>query len=95
MAEFIVHAKCGKKWTGLGKHHCSACHQTFSSIGSFTKHRVFDKFGEWHCADPEEVGLVDSGYDYVCWRLPVDESNAEWFKKLREKADEDAVDTED
>lgn len=81
----IEHAACGKKWTGLNTSHCGRCHETFTGISAFSAHRVGDGNGDWHCSDPKDVGLVDAGRKYPCWREPVDESHAGWFKKLREK----------
>lgn len=35
----IVHPACGRSWTGLGRAHCSACHETFNTAGLFDQHR--------------------------------------------------------
>lgn len=85
MPDMITHAACGKQWTGLSTSHCGGCHETFTGISAFSAHRVGDGNGDWHCSDPKDVGLVDAGRKYPCWREPVDESHAGWFKKLREK----------
>lgn len=41
--------RCGAKWTGTSKCHCSAegCHRLFSSVKTFDRHRVNGK-----CVDP-------------------------------------------
>lgn len=45
---------CDASWTALGTAHCSACHQTFASVGLFDAHRSQD--GEHGtCLDPETV----------------------------------------
>lgn len=47
--------RCGAKWTGYSTSHCSAsgCHQTFTSISTFDRHR-----SDGQCHDPAERGLV-------------------------------------
>lgn len=67
----IVHAACGQWWTGTGKHHCSGCCRTFTSITAFTAHRDGSHArGERHCLDPVAVGLIDAGHAYPCWGIP-------------------------
>lgn len=55
--------RCGRRWTGLNTAHCTTCHNTFSGVTGFDKHR---KDGE--CINPPEVGLVDAGRTYSCWK---------------------------
>jgi hypothetical protein len=53
---------CGKAWTGHSRCHCGACHQNFSSVSAFDKHRR-----DFHCRPPGECGLVlVDGY----WQRP-------------------------
>ncbi len=44
--------KCGKSWTGESRCHCASCHQTFSNVTHFDKHRK-----SYKCVDPQSVGL--------------------------------------
>jgi len=47
------------------------CHQTFSSLSAFDKHRDGSHSqGTRHCRPPADVGLVDAGRAYPCWALP-------------------------
>ena len=55
--------RCGRRWTGFDTAHCVSCHATFTSVTGFDKHR---KDGE--CINPPEVGLVDAGRTYSCWK---------------------------
>lgn len=56
---------CDARWGGLLASHCSACHNTFSGIIAFDKHRLRGK-----CVDPESRGLVQSDRNYPCFSLP-------------------------
>ena len=54
---------CGVRWSGLSTSHCGACGRTFSSVGTFDRHRR-----DGRCLDPEPLGMVlllDRAYD--CW----------------------------
>lgn len=64
--ENLPHAHpCGARWAGANTSHCGACHETFTSVGGFDRHR---KGGR--CADPAEVGMVHApGRAYVAWTL--------------------------
>lgn len=44
--------RCGARWTGTSKCHCSAdgCHRLFSSVAMFDRHRVNGR-----CVDPETI----------------------------------------
>lgn len=54
----ISHGLCGKSWSGAGRSHCPACHETFSTDGAAEKHRK-GAFGiDRRCVDPVSVGLV-------------------------------------
>ncbi|WP_455907062.1 FDXHR family putative zinc-binding protein [Rhodococcus erythropolis] len=39
--------------------HCSACHHTFSAIGTFDRHRRNNQ-----CLTPEEAGFVRNAHGY-------------------------------
>lgn len=68
----ITRCRCGAWWSGLNTCHCSAkkCHQTFTGIGAFNKHRAGSHAGTRYCVDPAIVGLVDAGRNYPCWGSP-------------------------
>lgn len=67
---------CDMTWSALSVCHCSGCHQNFSGLTAFDKHRDGQHGGfradTRYCRDPEEVGLVDSGRAYPCWGFPYD-----------------------
>ena len=47
------------------------CHQTFSSLSAFDKHRDGSHSqGTRHCLEPIGAGLVDARRNYPCWALP-------------------------
>ncbi len=51
-AEFPCRA-CGQVWTGHTACHCPTCHETFSSVDTFDRHRM-----DFVCRDPAERGLI-------------------------------------
>jgi hypothetical protein len=63
---------CGKRWTGLSRSHCPACHETFNSESAADKHRkgsVVD--GNRRCIPPTEAGLVAVQQPWgLCWQTP-------------------------
>lgn len=54
---------CDNRWNGLAACHCSGCHETFSSVSGFDRHR---RGGE--CLKPAEIGLVRDGRG--SWSFP-------------------------
>lgn len=51
---------CQKSWGGANTSHCAACHETFSGIRLFDKHRLH--YGEHgRCVDPADVVDIE-GY---------------------------------
>lgn len=58
--------KCGDRWTGAKRCHCTGCHNTFSSPGGFDRHRR-----DFICQDPRELGMV-RGENEV-WVTPMSE----------------------
>lgn len=59
---------CPNTWGGLNSAHCSACHRTFSGVGTFDKHRVRGR-----CLDPAEIQNGKTGapifrFDDGIWR---------------------------
>ena len=58
---------CDARWQGANTSHCAntGCHQTFSTVGNFDRHR---RGGE--CREPSTVGLIRNGRSYPCWGLP-------------------------
>ena len=45
---------CENRWGGLAQAHCSQCHQLFSGITSFDRHRRNGK-----CLDPAKIKNAD------------------------------------
>lgn len=56
---------CALWWTALGAAHCAGCHETFTSVSGFEKHR---RGGQ--CLTPAEVGLVPADRKWPGWALP-------------------------
>jgi hypothetical protein len=53
---------CGKTWTGHKRCHCASCHENFSSVSAFDRHRQ-----HFSCLNPGSRGLVlIDGY----WQWP-------------------------
>lgn len=53
-----VHPVCGKEWSGTRACHCGGCHETFSGIALFDKHR--SQYGEHgRCLDPATLAGVE------------------------------------
>lgn len=51
--------RCGAKWFGASRCHCSVCHRLFSGVATFDKHRsVTGEHGA--CLDPATL-TVNSG----------------------------------
>lgn len=49
---------CAAEWTGAGKCHCSGCHETFSGIGLFDRHR--SRYGEHgSCKSPADLPGIE------------------------------------
>lgn len=64
---------CDNRWGGYNTSHCAACHQTFTGLTAFDKHRDGDHArGTRGCMPPAAVGLVDASRDYPCWGFPGD-----------------------
>jgi hypothetical protein len=63
--------QCGAGWGGLKTAHCAGCHQTFTAITAFDKHRTGSHPNATRqCLDPATVGLIDAGRAYQCWGAP-------------------------
>ena len=70
--------QCGARWGGLKTCHCAACHQSFTVLSAFDKHRRGSHPDSTrHCVDPASVGLIDVGRSYPCWTTP-HENTAPW-----------------
>lgn len=64
-------SRCGVRWNGLCTSHCSKCHQTFTRISVFDRHRTGPHSrGGRHCLAPADVGMIDAGRAYPCWCMP-------------------------
>ncbi|BCO51205.1 hypothetical protein [Mycobacterium paraintracellulare] len=60
-------ARCRARWGGLKTTHCSACHESFTVVAAFDKHRAGSHARGRYCLDPAAVGLIDAGRAYRCW----------------------------
>lgn len=58
---------CATEWSGLGRAHCSGCHATFSTAGTFDRHR---RAGS--CQPPVDRGLVQR---HGLWGYPQPEQD--------------------
>lgn len=67
--------RCGAEWTGMLTAHCGSCHETFSAVGPFDRHR---KGGA--CNPPTDFGMADMGRAYRCWGFPMDEQDSARMK---------------
>lgn len=68
--------KCSGRWGGTRTAHCGGCCRTFSSLGSFDKHRTGSHaYGTRHCLDPATAGLALQGRKYECWGYEGDGTN--------------------
>lgn len=73
-AKLQCYCKCGKGWNGYNTCHCTTCHETFTGIAGFDKHRLAGK-----CLDPAtmvwgtkskragQLVFRDAGRAYQCW----------------------------
>lgn len=81
-ARMTICPRCQGRWSGLNTSHCTSCHQTFTGIAAFDRHRTGshsesgEKFidkatgeprGPRRCLPPTEVDLVDAQRAYPCW----------------------------
>jgi hypothetical protein len=66
---------CGASWPGTARCHCSGCHQTFSAITAFDRHRV-----DGRCQDPH---IRDLEYDEAAqvWRSPGQVPTGTWGER--------------
>ncbi len=69
-------SKCDNTWGGMAQAHCGVCHDTFSGVTAFDRHRSNGK-----CKSPDTVGLElrTSGATPV-WAFPTDVDYNERFK---------------
>lgn len=66
----IRHGACGKWWTGAERSHCGACHELFSGLSAFERHRR-----GMRCNPPHEIGLVPREKPYgIVWGTPAPEN---------------------
>lgn len=70
---------CPARWGGTNTAHCSGCHQTFTGVTAFDKHRAGGHAASTRtCVDPASVGLVRADRGYPCWGSPGGDS--EWWQ---------------
>jgi hypothetical protein len=74
--------KCPNRWAGTSTAHCGACHNTFTAVGGFDRHRR-----NGACVPPASVGMVARERPgYVVWGMPADEARMEQLRALRSAA---------
>lgn len=62
---------CDARWGGLKTAHCPTCHETFTTVPTFDKHRTGSHVHDTRrCVPPQDAGLVDAGRAYPCWAQP-------------------------
>lgn len=62
--------RCPARWGGYNTGHCSACHNTFTGVTAFDKHRAGSHAKGRYCITPEDAGLIPAGRAYPCWAHP-------------------------
>jgi hypothetical protein len=55
--------RCPARWGGANTSHCAACHETFSTVANFDRHRLGGA-----CLPPADRGLVLNSRGY--WGQP-------------------------
>lgn len=74
----VIHTcpRCPSTWAGLRTSHCAACHETFTGLAAFDKHRAGLHTKKRYCRDL--VSAVDkdgqaifvlTDRTYRCWTL--------------------------
>ncbi|MEU4133626.1 FDXHR family putative zinc-binding protein [Streptomyces wuyuanensis] len=72
----IVHGACGRWWTGTERSHCGGCHETFTGLTAFERHRK-----GLRCNPPAEVGLVARQKPYgTLWGQPAPEGGYSFLR---------------
>ena len=75
---------CDRTWTGKSMAHCKSCHETFSTVSNFDKHRFRGRSLSveflGRCEPPDEIGMVQNNYG--TWRKP-DERDVAGLGALR------------
>jgi len=84
----MIGCRGGASWPGTLISHCSACHETFSSVSTFDAHRrkVKSETSKYvaRCLDPREAGLslvalrAKAGRGILVWRAPAGERPKHW-----------------
>ncbi len=71
--------RCPNRWTGHNTAHCPTCHQTFTGITAFDRHRTGSHTTGRTCLPPTQAGLADAGRNYPCWGHPT--TDKRWNRK--------------
>lgn len=58
---WITCGGCAARWTALGACHCSACHQTFSGVALFDRHRSVAGGEHGSCLPPGRLIHATTG----------------------------------
>lgn len=70
-AGMTVCPRCQARWSGFKTAHCTSCHETFTTVSAFDKHRAGQHDNDTrHCLNPATVGLVPARRTYPCWGHP-------------------------
>lgn len=75
---------CDNKWGGLAQAHCSVCHELFSGVTAFDRHR-----SRGHCLDPRKMKNTDDELIFELrtngvapvWAFPTDVDYNERFAR--------------
>ena len=77
--------KCDKRWSGYNTSHCSSCHETFTGLSAFDRHRTGSHAaGTRKCLPPADVGLAQVNRSYPCWGT---EGDDRWNDQTRDGSD--------
>lgn len=66
--------RCTAQWTGTSACHCSGCHQTFTCLSAFDRHRLRNQ-----CEDPPTRNLARvHKRHWSGWGRPADNNTGWW-----------------
>lgn len=77
-------ARCANRWDGYNTAHCGACHETFTGVEAFDRHRkgAYEPDAR-RCVVPESAGLeLDPSRTYKCYRRSRSDRAARFLNPL-------------